>query len=697
MILTLTKFKCWDDLTLTFIPNSVILLKAPSGGGKTTICKAIEWVLYGKAKKVGPHHTPNAKTKVSLTINDILIVRTKNPNHLSLTIDNINYTNESAQTKINNTFGEYDVWLSTSYIAQKSYHHFLLSSNSDKMSMLNKLSFPDNNPSLFINKINEKLEDYKQQLIISEKTLINNNYVLLTDKEEKEYELVKLKEEDQLLLNLKKDYDIKSALKEEKLNMLKKINYNNININYSVEELYRIKEKIKEKGNCNNSINKSDKVYTLDDLQYVTDIEKQYKKNDEILKRLNLPHCELAIHIYIHHYNQIINDQPYLHKKQQLLSLPNINFDDKLLDQLIKEKENIEQSLKSKECPHCHKLIIYQNDQFIKFDSEKCTDGKQKLKLIDTQLNTLYKDKQTYDKVKIEKDRLELELSKLHLPHTSQLLSPKEQEVIRQNLSTLNIIKIVQPLPYTSEEAKQYLTFINYHNIIKNIPIDFIDSTEKDIDNLINILNNNSKYKVIEEEINSIVVGDDVTDKLDNVQTKIKLITKLLDEHPLAVKYNEDKKNIDTLVKKIDKLNELKLIAVDLECKILEDTVNTLNCNIITTCQHLFSNDIRMNLELFKNDKQRINFDIRYKGGKYTSILDLSGGEGNLISLAFTIAFSKMTSSPIVMFDELFGSLDNILKTAIISLLKQHLHCTILLIEHELETPVDQIIDFDNL
>ena len=50
--LVLENFKCWKYLNIDFPANQVILLKGPSGIGKTTILHAINWILYDNIRKI---------------------------------------------------------------------------------------------------------------------------------------------------------------------------------------------------------------------------------------------------------------------------------------------------------------------------------------------------------------------------------------------------------------------------------------------------------------------------------------------------------------------------------------------------------------------------------------------------------------------------------------------------------------------
>jgi ABC-type Mn2+/Zn2+ transport system ATPase subunit len=104
-------------------------------------------------------------------------------------------------------------------------------------------------------------------------------------------------------------------------------------------------------------------------------------------------------------------------------------------------------------------------------------------------------------------------------------------------------------------------------------------------------------------------------------------------------------------------------------------------------------------LELFKRVKStnqlkaQINFVIFYKGCEYNSIDCLSGGEADRVSLAFTIALNRISSSPLILLDECMSSLDQDIREQCLDCLKTLTGKTILLINHDgVEGHYDNVI-----
>ena len=78
-----------------------------------------------------------------------------------------------------------------------------------------------------------------------------------------------------------------------------------------------------------------------------------------------------------------------------------------------------------------------------------------------------------------------------------------------------------------------------------------------------------------------------------------------------------------------------------------------------------------------------VNSSIKYKGVEYDDIKQLSGGEGDRISLALILSLNQVSSSPIVMLDECISSLDGTLKEACINSMKTLSGKTIICVDHE--------------
>lgn len=362
MHLSLTNFLCHDKLEIDIPDKSIVLIKGERGKGKSSLIKSIAWVLYGNIKKVTPFKAPNVKTSVVLTMDNLQVTRTKKPNKLTLTQNNIVYENQEAQKKIDNLFGTYDIWLATSYVMQKKENLFLTTSNAEKMDILNTIAFHDELPSSYINMI-EKSLDKNKHLQQIKSTLFNKKLAqfneedlqllgnVLEDQEEVIRKLQVAKETLSNLLKIKKERDIAVAIKnnkEEELHHLRnELMMLNKEINSYTGEDEKIQQivsrpteegiqylettlsnldaidvQIKRKNELEILLksleNISDKTFTEEDYITAKKQEEQYYYNDNILKMYELDHDEEQIQDCIEYFRTIISSQETLLLEQQL-------------------------------------------------------------------------------------------------------------------------------------------------------------------------------------------------------------------------------------------------------------------------------------------------------------------------------------------------------------------------------------------
>lgn len=148
--------------------TGITLLKGCSGVGKTTIFSAIEWCLYGKNKNVIPIGSKGVKTSVNMKICGLSILRRKNKDILKVIVENENLelTDDDAQSFIESIFGSRDKFFVLSYIEQKKYTRFFDMKNNERLSFLNMLSFEDkeNEINEFKNKIDNQIKNFETEV-----------------------------------------------------------------------------------------------------------------------------------------------------------------------------------------------------------------------------------------------------------------------------------------------------------------------------------------------------------------------------------------------------------------------------------------------------------------------------------------------------------------------------------------------------
>ena len=170
--ISLNNFMCYLNKTIRLVQGSN-LLKGKSGSGKSTICKAIQFVLYGgrKFKDIQNWQHKTSKTEVIFyyysTNLEYRIIRSRPSETLQLCLrDNTGIyilEGQAAQEWINSNYGVENIWLSASYISRKKAHFLLDASNSDKMELLQRIAFGDitniNQPEFYLKRCSAEIHN----------------------------------------------------------------------------------------------------------------------------------------------------------------------------------------------------------------------------------------------------------------------------------------------------------------------------------------------------------------------------------------------------------------------------------------------------------------------------------------------------------------------------------------------------------
>ncbi len=322
------------------------------------------------------------------------------------------------------------------------------------------------------------------------------------------------------------------------------------------------------------------------------------------------------------------------------------------------------------------------------------------------------------------------QLSTLAAPLNQQLLSKEQLPKILTMIDKLQSLKIIELPEISSHKIKSFLlyqeTMVKINELIELITkCPKITKNAQQIKDIITRAKqyvqinkekvqekqiNDNLIESIQSQINDIIVPDDVTNELEQLEKEYIQITTILNNNNKIkeVKQAHDQLNLqrELLVnetKYLSNLNVLKQYAIDVECQILNDVLNTINTNIQTACDLLFEKDISIVLNLFKTIKSTksvkpyVNFMVSYQGGLFENIDQLSGGEGDRISLAFTLALNKLSSSPLLMLDETFSSLDLNMKETALKAIKDVTNNGVLVVIHDcVEGQFDHIINIDD-
>jgi DNA repair exonuclease SbcCD ATPase subunit len=175
MKLKLYNFKCYEEEEFIIPEKGLVLISAPSGSGKSTILEGILFALFGTGKKLPTWGKKSCK--VELEYKDLLITRTKVPNHLGVIKNNVLFEDDSGQSIIDELFGE--VFQTSSFVDNHNLHKsFILMSPIDKLMFLEKFALQEINLVDIKNKTKEKTKRLHQDLISSQNRLSTAEEIL---------------------------------------------------------------------------------------------------------------------------------------------------------------------------------------------------------------------------------------------------------------------------------------------------------------------------------------------------------------------------------------------------------------------------------------------------------------------------------------------------------------------------------------
>lgn len=201
MFLKLTNFKFHRDYSIIIPEEGMTLLCGPSGIGKTAILNSISFGLYGKIKRPYSHTTKTCSVELKSEKYKIHIIRSKNPNKLSVTYNNKKYEEKSvAQAVIDSVFKmDHSKFAISSFFDHKKINSLISMSPSEQLNFVEKLALSNSEKST--NNKTSSAEDIKN-IINTHKIILEKEYNSLNKKIE--FITLKLNEKQDILNNLTK-------------------------------------------------------------------------------------------------------------------------------------------------------------------------------------------------------------------------------------------------------------------------------------------------------------------------------------------------------------------------------------------------------------------------------------------------------------------------------------------------------------
>lgn len=787
MRLQLKGFRCYENRTFDIPVEGVILLQGESGKGKTTILTALTWLLYGGNRGIYSNTKGIKECSVELTMQGMVIYRQKKPDYLKVVVDDAYYEDDVAQEFLNTHFTSKKLWDACCYVKQKERCELLSVSQNDRLDILNKVSFSDEDPQEFIIKISDTLKNLQQQLIkdqtfyqahlnvfctqLKKRPVVSSEKDSVEDIQSAENRVKDLRiklgqcEKDlydyhqkigianQLSINIKNLekqritlpslmplYSQSTKLKEE-FEKCRQFQDKHSQYLSLVEQLNVLNEQLEK---CTTAINEQYLTYPTSDRQEIWQIEQnEYtrKKCEEECQILDIEctsesidkerkECEEKIKDIKAYENKFHDYQQYCHLENQLKSFV-YNQNDlielpKLREMYNSNSKIIEEYKRSLDiliCPHCQQPVRYCTRPFklIKAESQPVTP--EQIIEFEKGQQQLHEEIKYLEKIEsCIRQHTDL-LSKLQ-PLEPLILAYNDKMTLRhlesryRKLMNINYVEPVKipsiQLKYLYERQK-YLQekdrleqqLAKYENFqMKNEEYRYedlkneIEKCEKEIrdiekqqihqETIISLIN---KYQ---SEYDNLKINHQILTDYQNLKQEVENSEKDFDNRKYGFEMRKKRNELETYKQKITEhninvqsLEKLKATAIQVECQQLEDTVANINYIMEDILNKFFSEPITVTLSLYKElkskkgqSKNSVNIKILYKGCEYDSVNQMSGGEGDRISLALIIALNQVNPCCFLLLDESMSAFDPHLKEIAISILKSLPNKLIISIDH---------------
>jgi DNA repair exonuclease SbcCD ATPase subunit len=672
MEVKINNFRKIDSFT-TIFERGLILFKGQSGIGKTTILEAIKWCLYGHLRQVYPIGGKK-ETYVMITIDNLMIKRSKPPEILELKKDDLELKNDEAQEYIHQIFGSREIWENSSYISQDERISLLTGSNQNKLDLIREIVFQDKDningnelKDIFQNKLNER---EKESLVLEKMINLLREKIKNFEEEKKDI----LKDLDPCFYSSKL-YKSKDLLSEKKKELEEKIRKNNENIirkenRQRYEEMLKInqenlkdypenlswelfsdwkkylsnEETIKDLENTynNNYDIENDNIDEIREKLYIIKKNKQIEKNIDInnleTEKIKLQKKLEKINIY-NKFGDLIEERDKITNYYEKMKNPELvntivknwhYFLDKLKEEKVDYSSEKYFQLKNKlnqlqgdflKCPKCEKeLILHQNKLKI---NELNFEKKELKKLVSILENT----KTYYDNISNAEEKIK-QYQKLNIPDNIE--KPEDLDV-KTLEKKLKLIDDYIPVDMDIDEINIRILNINLkeeilklkkkRNKLYNDMFENYDINKINIQDYISMVNNIKEAKKFLNECENELETED-QEKLSNLNNrldeKLEIIREQENKHEIykiLQKYKKDIKEeeekLKLTIREIEKCREILKIINTSENESFETFINFFNSIINDILSMLFEN-IQFELKAFKEKNKSIKAQIDY-------------------------------------------------------------------------------------
>lgn len=406
MIIQIENFKSIQTAKLDFKDGKVNMLSGESGKGKSTVFSAVMWCLYGGISK------SKSKSKVTIELQHIKIIRYSRPNKLEVFNKGNVYNDSEGQAIIVKYFGNKSIFTAGSYLEQRCDNYLFTTS----FESLKEIGFIEEN----IYEYGETLDNYLNVLSlkfengcqsIREKIDKLNIDIASSGMDSSDLEQDRdmiIKERKCLtekLQNIKSLVQLNSEKKGRKMAIAKQLSeMNSVSCKVYIEELrlkleestrlFNLKD-IPDYNEIKTELKTLESVkddYTEEDLSKANLEDYEYKRTLQIIKEVGLNKLENSscnsnsleesleslIKREIKSLSDISDQLPMCRLAHSIKSKKPKDFIcgkvyEEDIKNLEKQRDAIRDELKDLECPNCKCALKFNNDKLIKSTNQSST------------------------------------------------------------------------------------------------------------------------------------------------------------------------------------------------------------------------------------------------------------------------------------------------------------------------------------
>lgn len=740
----LTNFRWHIDATLDFNSGHFTLLSGPSGIGKSTFFEAILWVLYNHTDYVHNHSHPEKTTEAILEIGHRIITRSNNPSFLIFREEEKEWRDSEAQREINVNFGSFTIFQLLNYVAQNERHIFLKLSLQERLDILINLLFKGTNPAQTLNDLDSKIRETHQRFLIIHGTYeqLSLNFKNLTQSsdvnaqfalneeviKEMQDQIQKLKNS-LLTLRTQRDEVLKYRAEKECYermiidlsNQINNLTTLSLEILQYHEDLVVFGDIIKMRTAAMDKIVR-DGLPTIPppyfSAEEVTQAISQFRKHSEMsIKTLScgikydpdiIANEKRNLLLSIEHQGLFPIVETYYRLKKQYDELEKV-IDETITVEYLRELEakihTMEMNRDVLECPQCHILLRHISIGLVLSQEEKFDPV-----IYETTVREL-----TRARINLENaakmNMLAQQINSIDVPEIPVGARKGDIKGFTSKYEQLSKI-IYEPLPSVDPNLMQRSHTWHQLSEQKTAAEQKVAEAKKALQNPGNSFQlpiqiyTKEKIDILRSEV---VLRKNLMMQRDNLQAKLdalKVPSVILEDLDIQIETeSQTLQTVDDNIRKsqissfalsqyhqlmtvrnevvevqqrLNDWQELRSRAENLKKEKVKNVINQINKILPILASQIFTDSIHLHLSNI------LELHVDYKGGSFTDMTIMSGGERDRINILLAATFHKLFDAPLLILDESLSNIDPPIKHKVLTMLHEHLKGkTIIMTCHE--------------